>query len=64
MTLSLKDSKKNSNLKNKLGIIFAIKKILFFNKRRNILPNITNQYISKCNYEDYKGILISKRIKL
>ncbi len=64
MTLSLKDSKKNSNFKNKLGIIFAIKKILFFNKRRNILPNITNQYISKCNYEDYKGILISKRIKL
>lgn len=23
-------------------------------KQRNILPNITNQYISKCNYEDYK----------
>ncbi len=56
MTLSLKDSKKNSNLKNKLGIIFAIKKILFFNKGeifclilpinifRNVIMKITKVY--------------------
>lgn len=45
-------------IRNTLNYTIFIKNDIEFKKfkkkQRNILPNITNQYISKCNFDDHK----------